>query len=102
MSAHTPEPWTIDTGGWPLVINGPENGQGDIIATIPCDIEEGGYPADVAEANAYLLLAAPKLLRACLRIEAVLAGDASDREVVEAYRAVRDAIGAARGEAVRP
>ena len=70
MSGHTPGPWTLDTAGWPLIINGPgdEPEQPSIVALIHGNTEGPkdyySYPDDVAEANARLMTAAPELLAA--------------------------------------
>lgn len=59
-----PTEWTLDSGGWPLIVNGPDADMpASIVAIIPCDADEPhAYNAERAEAHARLLTAAPRLL----------------------------------------
>ena len=75
---HTPGPWTTDTGGYPIIINGPDNEAEN--GGIVCIIEDPDKPdaftvKDDArnEANARLIAAAPDLL-AALKAKRDIAG----------------------------
>lgn len=58
MSDHTPAPWEARYENYAYEIYAEEQPRG--IATVAC------YPAEVEDANARLIAAAPKLLEACL------------------------------------
>jgi hypothetical protein len=105
-AAHTPGPWTLDAGGWPLIINGPEpwaegtiddGAQADVVVLIDC-LENSGrtydYPEEIAEANARLIAAAPELLAALEDVVRVYARIGPDSVLAPA----RAAIARARGQ----
>ena len=67
---HTPGPWECDTGGQPIIINGPEEGEANIVALVYDDhcpprgvLGAYLYGEERAAANARLIEAAPELLR---------------------------------------
>ena len=66
--AHTPGPWSIDTCGDPIIINGPEDGRA-IVAWVPSaqdNPDEDWSPEELA--NARLIAAAPALAEALREI----------------------------------
>ena len=68
-TAHTPGPWSIDTCGDPIIINGPEDGRA-IVAWVPSaqdNPDEDWSPEELA--NARLIAAAPEMYELCKLFE---------------------------------
>lgn len=59
-----PGTWSLDTAGTPLIINGPDQGNGNIVAIIPVAPNQHGYPEEIALANARAIVQVPELLEA--------------------------------------
>ena len=61
---HTPGPWECDTGGQPIIINGPEEGESNVVALVYDNTmpnEQYSYGEERAAANARLIEAAPAM-----------------------------------------
>lgn len=87
---HTPGPWECDTAGQPIIINGPEEGEANVIAVIyddKCDSKHH-YGEERAAANARVLTAAPRMLEL---IKQIVPGDPLWPEAASIIRSVENA-----------
>lgn len=68
MSAPTPGPWELDASGEPIIINGQDEGESNIVAVIPYKggtwLGASSYEHNRAVANAKLIAAVPRMLAA--------------------------------------
>lgn len=70
VARHTPGPWTVDFGGFPLIVNGPDMvpADGNEPANVVCLVDSrqndgtNHYDTDIAIANATLIQFAPEML----------------------------------------
>ncbi len=60
--SHTPGPWKVDAGGFPILIEGP---QGEYVASIEAATAEGDEQGQI---NAALIAAAPELFKELERL----------------------------------
>lgn len=103
MSAHTPGPWKKSerlNGPWWHIsschsIDGQECGSGrQAIACVHGESKRGAKAyAEMFEANARLIAAAPKLLAACQRALAEAVADDQDEWYAEVRAAIAEATG---------
>lgn len=69
----TPGPWDYDQADWPIIINGPEDGDSNVVAIVYTTSESKyHYKPEEAEANARAIAALPDLINALKFTQAAL------------------------------
>jgi hypothetical protein len=106
---HTPLPWSADTAGYPIIVNGPaETGPGSIVLMIADPADVAGFPGDdenmanaalvVRAVNAHeALLAALRGWEAIFFREDAYASPLVKTQLIETRAAIRTAKGESNG-----
>ena len=104
--SHTPGPWKLDSRDWPLIINGQEETEPNIVAVLESSDKSKGlsiennffYLAKTQLANARLISAAPELLDALIELADHVNKLEGDRKCSAVWMRAKALIKKAKGE----